>query len=206
MKRWILLALSLTACTAAESATVPPDKTDEPDATAEPEVDASIDGTIVDAPQVDAPHEHPLDAPHDHGMVDASDASDADAPSDASEDVALDVSDATPVTLNGCGQNSYVDRGGAGDERRITFPMDVAPAQFSIPCMRVHVGQSIVFAGNFAAHPLEPSGGDSPNRFAFLAPGANDSEKIVSFDVPGHFGFDCSFHPSMMFGAVEVIP
>lgn len=111
--------------------------------------------------------------------------------------------------VNGCGPTEFAasDHTAGNDPRAITFPADgQGPAQYSIPCMHIKVGQTVTWNGGMdsaAGHPLEPSGGDSGNPIALTATGTT-----VSFAFPsaGVFGFHCANHPSTMLGAIDVTP
>ncbi|HEY6558866.1 MAG TPA: hypothetical protein VI072_16390 [Polyangiaceae bacterium] len=116
-------------------------------------------------------------------------------PHDASHEVADSgvpndsASDAGPA-VNGCVQ--YVDRTSDGDVQTMPWDDDIA---FSPErCMKVRVGQTVVFAGDFEEHPLAPDGGDTPSPI--------DEETL--FDQPGVFGYYCTSHPSMT-GAIWVV-
>jgi hypothetical protein len=60
------------------------------------------------------------------------------------------------------------------------------------------VGQQVRWVGSFGTHPLDGEGGDLPN------PVAQHQDGIVTFTVPGTYGFVCGFHPVMR-GAVRVV-
>jgi plastocyanin len=63
-------------------------------------------------------------------------------------------------------------------------------------CMKIRVGQTVTFVGDFASHPLEASLGDSPSPIA----------PIATFADEGVFGFICPVHPLEMYGAIWVVP
>ena len=81
------------------------------------------------------------------------------------------------------------------------FPDTATPAAIEPSCAKIKVGQTLTFAGDFAAHPLVPEGGDSPNPIPATSSGTN---KIVSFPSAGTFGFGCSVHATMR-GAILVV-
>lgn len=117
--------------------------------------------------------------PHDagHEVVDSGAAND-------------DASEAGPA-LNGCVQ--YVDRTSGGDVQTMPWDYDIA---FSPErCMKVRVGQTVTFVGDFEDHPLAPHGGDTPSPI---------SEQTL-FEQAGVFGFFCTSHPSMI-GVIWVVP
>lgn len=88
----------------------------------------------------------------------------------------------------------------------ITFPMGGAPEQYKQRCAKVKVGSDVTFSGNFAAHPLEASGGDVPSPVPTQS--TTPDGGALTFKVPnqGRFGYQCNFHPSSMFGAILVVP
>lgn len=89
----------------------------------------------------------------------------------------------------------------------ITFPSDSAPAQYTNRCVKVTVGTTVTFRGNFASHPLEPSGGDTPTPIPSQTMDKDDGGGLdVTMTSEGTYGFECAFHPTLMFGAIEVVP
>jgi plastocyanin len=63
--------------------------------------------------------------------------------------------------------------------------------------MRIKVGQSVRFDGDFVEHPLVAFGGDTPNPVS--------AEAEVVFSEPGLYGYLCTTHASMT-GAIWVVP
>jgi plastocyanin len=147
-----------------------------------PKTDASFDAAedVAADVQLDAP---PGDAGADgsDAAADAGDAGDAAGP------------------VNGC--TTFVDRSAPSDTRQIDFPTGVNPTQYNPPCMQIAVGQTVTFAGSFMHHPLEPFGGDSSNPITSTSTG---NSAPFTFPAAGTFGFHCSAHPGIMFGAVLV--
>ena len=99
----------------------------------------------------------------------------------------------TPV--NAC--NTFVDLSAAAANRTLTW--DFAIAQAPERCAIVKKGQDVTFKGDFAVHPLNASGGQTPNPISTV-----DATGKVTFTAAGTFGFQCGFHPSMT-GAIRVI-
>jgi plastocyanin len=95
----------------------------------------------------------------------------------------------------------------------ISFPTAPSPAQYTSRCVKVKVGTKIVFAGSFANHPLEANGGDTPtpikltnsNNEPPVGP-SGSPELVLTMSSAGSFGFQCMFHPGLMFGAIQVVP
>lgn len=111
-----------------------------------------------------------------------------------------------PAAVNGC--TSYVDM--TADSAARTIKWDFSIASDTNRCMKVKVGQSVTFNGNFTAHPLVELGGDSPNPFsgakALLKDAGLASEHTpITFATAGTFGYKCSIHASMT-GAIVVVP
>jgi plastocyanin len=75
--------------------------------------------------------------------------------------------------------------------------------QYSPACIKIKVGQSVTWNGAFQFHPLEAVGGDTPSPIT-----ATNSGTTVTFAFAreGTFGFDCANHPTIMHGAVLVVP
>jgi plastocyanin len=99
----------------------------------------------------------------------------------------------TGPALNGC--VSYTDRTAAAAVRTVTWDFPVA--QTPEHCMIIKVGQTVMFNGNLATHPLASNGGD-PN-----SPITNTAN--ITFPTAGTFGYKCTAHASMV-GVVYVIP
>jgi plastocyanin len=97
-----------------------------------------------------------------------------------------------PSYVNGC--FAFVDRTEEAASRSIvwTDALIFDPAR----CIRVRVGQTVVFAGDHGNHPMMPQGGDTPNPVGPTA----------VFTTPGVFGYECIPHPSEMNGAIQVVP
>lgn len=77
-------------------------------------------------------------------------------------------------------------------------------------CIKVKQGQTVVFKGDFAKHPLEASAGDANNplenaRERIASPGTPDERVPTPFKTTGVFGYKCSKHPEMS-GAILVTP
>jgi plastocyanin len=88
----------------------------------------------------------------------------------------------------------------------ITFPTDAIPAQYTNHCVKVKVGSKVTFAGSFTNHPLEPMGGDTPTPITAQSADTDGGAVSVTFTTQGKFGFQCNFHPNIMFGGVQVVP
>lgn len=95
-------------------------------------------------------------------------------------------------SVNGC--TTYADQTAAGGA--ITWDFTVAPK-----CVKVKVGQTVTWTGDFATHPLAPFNGDASNPIVIGTAGTSK----ITFPVAGTFGFHCLNHPSML-GAVQVVP
>ena len=119
----------------------------------------------------------------------------------------------TGVTVKGCSQADFDAPAGAtgGDftgqaNVDITFPTGSAPAQYANRCAKVKVGSTVTFKGSFSNHPLEPSGGDSPSPIVLTSSDPDSGSVVVAMPAKGTYGYECMFHPSNMFGAVQVVP
>lgn len=86
----------------------------------------------------------------------------------------------------------------------ISFPTDAQPAQYTNRCIKVKFGTEVTFKGNFGAHPLEPAGGNTPTPIP-TTPDVPNGILTVKMTNTGTFGFQCQVHPSMMFGAIQVV-
>jgi plastocyanin len=89
----------------------------------------------------------------------------------------------------------------------ITFPTGSAPAQYTNRCVKVKVGAKVTFMGSFPDHPLEPNGGDMPTPIPTLTNMNPDGGSLeLTMSTKGTYGYECNFHPSIMFGAIQVVP
>lgn len=179
--------------------------------------DATSDSPIVDAAANDAgvdaaDSSAPLDSGTDSGVhvvldsgsiVDSGNDSGLDA-SDDSGDASDDAGDGgdAGVVVNDC--TVFEDDTDPAATRVIQGPPGSGPVQFTPSCMAVHAGQSVTFQqADFSNHPLMPQNGDTPNPITFTSSGTTVT---IAFPNAGTFGFVCEFHPSLMFGAIEVTP
>lgn len=117
------------------------------------------------------------------------------------------------VVVKGCAQADFdappSANGGdftaqAGVE--ITFPTGAAPAQYTNSCAKVKAGSVVTFKGSFFNHPLEPSEGDAPSPITLQSTDPDSGSIAVTMPTKGTYGYDCMFHPSLMFGAIQVVP
>ncbi len=138
----------------------------------------------------------------DTAVADAADATDA--PSDQSSGAQVRCTqaefDAVAAAPNG---GDYT----ASSNVVISFPEDAPPQQYENRCVKVKVGATITFTGNFASHPLAAQGGDTPTPVPAktnLAP--EGGVLTVTMSAVGKYGFECDFHPDTMFGAIQVVP
>jgi plastocyanin len=164
-------------------------------------------GAAPDAGGGDASHVDPSSGTDNGGGGDSS-ASDSGGGGDssASDSGAGDAADgeAGPAAINGCRPNDFVDQTDGGTPT-ITFPTTAAPAQYTPPCVKIKAGQSVMWSGAFANHPLNPTAGVGSANNPITATSSGTS---VTFAFPnaGTFAFNCGFHPTTMLGVIEVVP
>ncbi|MBK6460288.1 MAG: hypothetical protein IPF92_04670 [Myxococcales bacterium] len=115
---------------------------------------------------------------------------------DAATDAATDAPPSPPV-VNGC--TSFVDATAVA--AGITWDLAVGGAPGR--CLKIKVGQSVTWAGNFTSHPLKASGGTTPSPIVNGQQG--DTDVTIQFDAAGVYGYVCEFHGSMT-GAIQVVP
>lgn len=103
------------------------------------------------------------------------------------------------TTVQGCGPTAFVDRSDTTASRNITWDFDAG----SIPerCMKIKVGQTVTWTGNFTTHPLVGGGGDTPNPID----GAQTAGGTATFTNAGTYGYFCDNH-AFMKGAILVVP
>ena len=88
----------------------------------------------------------------------------------------------------------------------VTFPTGSTPAQYTNRCAKVKVGSTVTFKGSFSNHPLQPTGGDVPTPILLTSTDADGGSVVVTMPVKGTYGYECMFHPSIMLGAIQVVP
>jgi plastocyanin len=93
-----------------------------------------------------------------------------------------------------------------GGALEITFLKTANPKQYENRCATVKVGASVTFSGSFLQHPLEAAGGDSPNPIPYTTEDQPNDKLVVQMPTVGTFGYQCEFHPTLMFGAIRVVP
>lgn len=132
-------------------------------------------------------------------------------PDETTPDAGADSGSVTPTTVNGCTDADFDAAASfpAGGDftgfpgADISFPNDVAPAQYGNKCVKVKVGAVVNFAGSFTNHPLAASGGTTPSPITATSTGTNAA---FTMSTAGTFGFHCTAHPTTMFGAIRVVP
>lgn len=144
------------------------------------------------------------------------DAGDGDASTTADGAADAAVADAAPATVNGCTAADFEanDRTADAAERVILAPDVPAPAQFSPHCMRVRVGQTVTWKGDLTSHPIsyklastaDGGFGDAATVFVLGDADGGATQNTARADEPLTIAFTCDNHPSIMFGAVDVVP
>jgi plastocyanin len=109
--------------------------------------------------------------------------------------------DSGPMLVNGCAEADYVDATTDAGKRKID---NWSTASGKI-CLKIKKGQGVTWTptGGFSIHPLEPAGGDSGNPIMLTNTGTT---KTVDFAAEGTFGYRCANHPTVMLGAIKVVP
>jgi plastocyanin len=128
--------------------------------------------------------------------------SDAGAGADTSTAIAIRCTKAEFDQKAGTGGGDFTGFGGAD----ISFPTTAAPAQYTNHCIKVKVGANVTWAGSFSSHPLQPAGGDTPTPIPSQSADTDAGAVSVVMSTAGTYGFECGFHPTIMFGAVQVVP
>jgi plastocyanin len=130
---------------------------------------------------------------------------DASTPEDSGPAADTGSPDASVSPVNGCGPTQFAanDHSAANDPRAITFAPTATPMQFSPNCMSIKAGQSVTWTGDFTDHPFEPMPALDNDPIMEVTSGTTAT---VTFPVAGTFGYDCANHPSIMLGAIQVVP
>lgn len=147
------------------------------------------------------------------GVVDSSvgmDSGGVEAAPEAAVDAAIDQGAGEPVR---CTQAEFDAVAGAegGDYTAVASPIEItfapAPMQYTPHCIKVKVGAVVTFKGKFSSHPLERKGGALPSPIPAMT-STDQAGDALALTMPraATFGFQCNFHPGIMFGAIQVVP
>jgi plastocyanin len=113
----------------------------------------------------------------------------------------------TPITFARCGTvgTPYLDLT-SSTATTITFPAGGSDA-YSLPCVRVRLGQSVTFQGTFQSHPVKQACGPVSGGVPTTSSGS--SLTVVLDRALGTFGYYCTNHGSSsgsgMSGAIDVV-
>ena len=118
--------------------------------------------------------------------------------------------------VNGCSPADFAanDRTAEGAERVILAPDVPAPAQFTPHCMRVRIGQTVTWKGDLESHPISyklvatsrGGFGDAGSTFVVGDADGGATQNTAEAGEPMTISFTCDKHPTIMFGAVDVVP
>jgi hypothetical protein len=86
---------------------------------------------------------------------------------------------------------------------RVPEVLPITPSQYTPNCMTISSTESVTWTGAFASLPLAPSGGTNPTPITSVTTGTTTS---FAFPTTGTFGFENPNAPTVMFGAILVIP
>jgi plastocyanin len=114
------------------------------------------------------------------------------------------------AVVNDCNGGDYSDHTAEADAQGTHLKWDETIADSNDRCIKVKVGSTVTFDGNFTEHPLEASGGDANNPLAGIKervanPGTPEEYAPTPFKATGVFGYKCPKHPKMK-GAILVVP
>ncbi len=108
----------------------------------------------------------------------------------------------TPTLVNGCDPSMTTP---AASGVIVSFPaMGPTAMQYSPACVSVHVNGTVTFMGDFTDFPLSPGPGvvaNNPIMFTNMG-----TSYMVSFPIAGTYGFYQMSNPTLMLGAVVVVP
>ena len=149
------------------------------------------DGDGGDCNACDAPN---IDSSIFDGPIDASPG--PDAMSDA----------APPGAINDCTLMSALDRTELADQRVVDF----GGTLYTPKSMKIHVGQSVTWSGDFGFHPLRPglivNGVRTAQANNPIPPTSNGASVRVTFTTAGQYGYYCDNHWDVgMRGAIFVV-
>lgn len=109
---------------------------------------------------------------------------------------------ATGSTFAGC--SSYID--GTAGGRTITF--DNGNTTYLPNCLRISMGQSVTWMGDFTMHPLRSAPGNP--GVGVIASTDTGASQSFTFNTTGFYGYYCNIHGSAagtgMSGTIQVVP
>jgi plastocyanin len=157
----------------------------------------------------DSPPPPANDAAKDVATSDATNDAPSDAPFDTGSDSAVDAGPDGAILMNNCSAIDFAatDRSAPSADRTVHFPFDASPGMYDPPCMRIKVGESVKWVGNFQGHPLYGNDNNPNNPIPNFSGdgGGPDGGVSVPFAEAGVFGYACQVHGSMQ-GAIDVEP
>jgi plastocyanin len=160
-----------------------------------PPADTAVDTT----PTTDLPVDQPPPPP------DTSPDLAPDLTPDVEPDLAPDTAPAA-LEINGCTAASYADATGGTDPRTLIWgPANMFDTLNPKKCMKVQVGQTVTWAGDFTSHPLEPLGGTAGTPITAKNSGGVTTH-TATFTAAGTYGYHCTAHQASMRGAIFVVP
>jgi plastocyanin len=139
-------------------------------------------------------------------------APDAQAPDAPATDAPAMGAPDSGLPVNGCGEADFAasDHTAANDPRVIQAPPGAVPQQYVPSCIRIKAGQTVTFVGDNADHPVdhaEVSGGMPYPILTGTQPfGDGGMAFIITVSEPGVVRFNCDIHPTLMNGAIEIVP
>lgn len=125
-------------------------------------------------------------------------------PPDAGTDAILEAEAAAPPRVPVRCTDEELSSG-TTEKLEITFERGANPRQYTNRCATVKVGATVTFSGSFKQHPLRAAGGDTPNPIPYTETDRPGDKLEVVMPAVGTFGYECEFHPTLMFGAIRVV-
>jgi plastocyanin len=116
------------------------------------------------------------------------------------------------LPVNGCGESDFAanDHTADADPRIIAGPPGLTPQQYVPNCMRIKAGQTVTFTGDNVHHPVDTAQVSGPTPYPILTgsvpAGDGGSDFTVTISEPGVVRFNCDVHPTLMKGAIEIVP
>ena len=76
----------------------------------------------------------------------------------------------------------------------VMFPMSASNFSYSPKCLKVPAGTTVMFSGDFTAHPLEPSTHRGTLTGSPITSTASGTAKSFTFSTPGYYAYFCTVH------------
>lgn len=103
------------------------------------------------------------------------------------------------IELDAGGTGNTFQDFGASPANIVMLDPDYAagtPAAYDPPCIKIKVGQTVTWGGNFATHPLRPGACNTATGDQIPSISAGSTPVTLTMTTAGVYGFQCAVHTS----------